>query len=90
MNVELLVLQVLPDKLPGLRQSSIRDKIQARINKGGGQLPSKADIRDALQRLRKKRLVHSERRVDDSDGFPYHVYWRDPSYVPPLYVEVHA
>ena len=88
MNVEILVLQALPTGLPGLRQSAIRSSVARRVNLAGGELPSKSDIKEALRHLMKKRVVHSERRTDPVDGFPYHVYWREAAYVAPLDVKV--
>lgn len=91
MNAELLVLQVLPAGLPGLRQSAIRDRIARRVAQTpGAVLPERADINAALAKLARKGLVHSAGRQDPEDGFPYRVYWRDASYVPPLDVGVPA
>lgn len=86
---ELLVLAALPSGLPGLRQQAIRNKIAHRVAMTpGAVLPSREDVRDAIASLRRKGIVHSERRVDAEDGFEYFVYWRDAAYVAPLDVGV--
>lgn len=78
------ILEVLPSRPPGLRQAAIRDKLGGRLKELGETLPHKEEVNQAIQLLLTKRLLESHRIQPPGEEFPYRVYWRDASYVPPL------
>lgn len=82
------LLEVLPDQVPGMRQSAIRAKLAARLQQLHEELPTKAAVNFELQVLVLKGLVHSLRRV--VDGHAYRVYWREASYAPAVEAAVHG